>query len=420
MLEPKIIKDEPEKIRKMLKDRAVDFDFDKMLELGKKRRSLMQETDELRKKRNQMSIAIGKAKKSNEDASKLLSEMGEISKELDDLEQSQKSIESSYTNLAFSIPNMIHKSVPIGPDESANVEVRKWGETPKFDFDIKGHEEIAEKLDILDIQRASKIAGARFYYLKGDLVKLANAITSFAFEFLSEKGYKLIQPPYMINRKSMEGAVIAEDFEDVIYKIQDDDLYLIGTSEHAIVSMYSDEILEGKSLPDRFGSISPCFRKEAGAHGKDQKGIFRVHQFEKFEQFVFSKPEDSDMEQDKMIGCTEEFYQKLGIPHRVVLLSSGDMGKVAAKTFDIEAWMPGQNAYREICSVSNCNDFQARRLKIRFRDKTNEETQYVHTLNGTLVAIERTMVAIIENFQTNDGHIKIPKVLQKYFGKDKI
>ena len=420
MLEPKIIKDEPEKIRKMLKDRAVDFDFDKMLELGKKRRSLMQETDELRKKRNQMSIAIGKAKKSNEDASKLLSEMGEISKELDDLEQSQKSIESSYTNLAFSIPNMIHKSVPIGPDESANVEVRKWGETSKFDFDVKGHEEIAEKLDILDIQRASKIAGARFYYLKGDLVKLANAITSFAFEFLSEKGYKLIQPPYMINRKSMEGAVIAEDFEDVIYKIQDDDLYLIGTSEHAIVSMYSDEILEGKSLPDRFGSISPCFRKEAGAHGKDQKGIFRVHQFEKFEQFVFSKPEDSDMEQDKMIGNSEEFYQKLEIPYRVVLLSSGDMGKVAAKTFDIEAWMPGQNAYREICSVSNCNDFQARRLKIRFRDKTNEETQYVHTLNGTLVAIERTMVAIIENFQTNDGHIKIPKVMQKYFGKDKI
>ena len=420
MLDPKMIRDAPDKIRKMITDRAVKFDFDKMLELDKKRRGLIQETDELRKKRNQMSITIGKAKKSNDDVSKLLSDMEIISKELDELEESQKNTESSYTNLAFSIPNMIHKSVPIGPDESANVEVRKWGEIPKFDFDVKGHEEIAEKLDILDIQRASKIAGARFYYLKGDLVKLANAITSFAFEFLSEKGYKLIQPPYMINRKSMEGAVIAEDFEDVIYKIQDDDLYLIGTSEHAIASMYSNEILEGKSLPDRFGSISPCFRKEAGAHGKDQKGIFRVHQFEKFEQFVFSKPEDSDMEQEKMIGCTEEFYQKLGIPHRVVLLSSGDMGKVAAKTFDIEAWMPGQNAYREICSVSNCNDFQARRLKIRFRDKTNEETQYVHTLNGTLVAIERTMVAIIENFQTNDGHIKVPDVLQEYLGKDKI
>ena len=420
MLDPKIIRDEPDKIRKMITDRAVKFDFDNMLELDKKRRVLIQETDELRKKRNQMSIAIGKAKKSNEDISNLLSDMEIISKELDELEESQKNTELSYTNLAFSIPNMIHKSVPIGPDESANVEVRKWGEIPKFDFDVKGHEEIAEKLDILDIQRASKIAGARFYYLKGDLVKLAYAITAFASGFLTEKGYKLIQPPYMINRKSMEGAVIAEDFEDVIYKIQDDDLYLIGTSEHAIASMYSDEILEGKSLPEKFGSISPCFRKEAGAHGKDQKGIFRVHQFEKFEQFVFSKPEDSDMEQEKMIECAEEFYQKLGIPHRVVLLSSGDMGKVAAKTFDIEAWMPGQNAYREICSVSNCNDFQARRLKIRFRDKTNEETQYVHTLNGTLVAIERTMVAIIENFQTNDGHIKVPEVLQKYLGKDKI
>ena len=420
MIDPKIIRDEPDRIRKMISDRAVKFDFDNMIELDKKRRDLIKETDELRKTRNQMSIAIGKAKKSNEDASKLLSDMEVISKELDDLEKSQKTIEISYKNLAFSIPNMIDKSVPIGSDESANVEVRKWGDIPKFDFDVKGHEEIAEKLDILDIQRASKIAGARFYFLKGDLVKLAYAVTAFASEFLAEKGYKLIQPPYMINRKSMEGAVIAEDFEDVIYKMQDEDLYLIGTSEHAIASMYSDEILDGKSLPDRFGSISPCFRKEAGAHGKDQKGIFRVHQFEKFEQFVFAKPEDSYLEQEKMIGYAEEYYQKLGIPHKVVLLSSGDMGKIAAKTFDIEAWMPGQNAYREICSVSNCIDYQARRLKIRFRDKTNEETQYVHTLNGTLVAVERTMVAIIVNFQTSDGHICVPEILQKYLGKDKI
>jgi len=420
MLDPKIIRDEPEKIKKMLKDRAVDFDFDKMLEFDKKRRNLIKSTDDLRKKRNEMSIAIGKAKKSNEDASKLLSEMGEISKELDELEQSQKSIETNYRNLALSVPNMIHKSVPIGPDESDNVEVRKWGDLPNFDFDVKGHEEIAEKLNLLDIKRASKIAGARFYFLKGDLVRLAHAVTAFASDFLSEKGYKLIQPPYMINKKSMEGAVIADDMADVIYEIQEDELFLIGTSEHAIASMYSDEIIDGKSLPDRFGSISPCFRREAGEHGKDQKGIFRVHQFEKFEQFVFAKPEDSENEQEKMIGCTEEFYQKLGIPHRVVLLSSGDMGKVAAKTYDVEAWMPGQNAYREICSVSNCFDFQARRLMIRFRDKTNEETQYVHTLNGTLVAIERTLVAIIENFQTSDGHIKVPEVLQKYLGTDKI
>ena len=420
MLDPKIIRDEPGKIKKMLKERAVDFDFDKMLELDKKRRDLIKSTDDLRKKRNEMSIAIGKAKKSNEDASTLLSEMGEISKKLDELEKSQKSVESSYANLALSIPNMIHESVPIGPDELANVELRKWGSVPNFDFDVKGHEEIAEKLGLLDLQRAAKIAGARFYYLKGNLVRLAYAVTAFAFEFLTEKGYKLIQPPYMINRKSMQGAIIAEDFEDVIYKVEGDDLYLIGTSEHAIASMYSDEILDGKSLPDRFGSISPCFRKEAGAHGKDQKGIFRVHQFEKFEQFVFAKPEDSETEQEKMIGNAEEFYQKLGIPHRVILLSSGDTGKVSARTLDIEAWMPSQNAYREICSVSNCIDYQARRLKIRFRNKTNEETQYVHTLNGTLVAIERTLVAIIENFQINDGHIRVPEVLQKYLGTDKI
>ena len=420
MLDPKIIRDEPGKIKKMLKERAVDFDFDKMLELDKKRRDLIKSTDDLRKKRNEMSIAIGKAKKSNEDASTLLSEMGEISKKLDELEKSQKSVESSYANLALSIPNMIHESVPIGPDELANVELRKWGSVPNFDFDVKGHEEIAEKLGLLDLQRAAKIAGARFYYLKGNLVRLAYAVTAFAFEFLTEKGYKLIQPPYMINRKSMQGAIIAEDFEDVIYKVEGDDLYLIGTSEHAIASMYSDEILDGKSLPDRFGSISPCFRKEAGAHGKDQKGIFRVHQFEKFEQFVFAKPEDSETEQEKMIGNAEEFYQKLGIPHRVILLSSGDMGKVSARTLDIEAWMPSQNSYREICSVSNCIDYQARRLKIRFRNKTNEETQYVHTLNGTLVAIERTLVAIIENFQINDGHIRVPEVLQKYLGTDKI
>ena len=420
MLDPKLIRDQPEKVRKMIRDRAVKFDFDNMIELDKKRRDLIKETDELRKKRNQMSISIAKAKKSNEDISTLLNDMEKISKDLDDLEQSQKSIQSSYTTLAFSIPNMIHESVPIGPDESSNLEIRKWGAIPNFDFDVKGHEEIAEKLDLLDIQRASKTAGARFYYLKGDLVKLAYALTAFASEFLSEKGYKLIQPPYMINRKSMEGAVIADDFEDVIYKIHNEDLYLIGTSEHAIASMYLDEILDGKSLPDRFGSISPCFRKEAGAHGKDQKGIFRVHQFEKFEQFVFTKPEDSDNEQEKMITNSEEFFQKLGIPHRVILLSSGDMGKVSSKTYDIEAWMPGQNSYREICSISNCLDYQSRRLKIRYRDKTNEETQYVHTLNGTLVAVERTIVAIIENFQTNDGHIKVPDVLQKYLGKDKI
>ncbi len=419
MLDPKIIRDEPEKIRKMLIDRAVEFDFDGMLELDKKRRELIKETDELRKKRNQMSIAIGQAKKSNEDASSLLTDMGKISKDLDEQEQLQKTVESDYTNLAFSIPNMIHESVPIGTDESSNVELRKWGEIPQFNFQINDHIDLGQNLNIIDLERAAKTAGARFYYLKGGLVKLSQALISFALDFMQEKEYNLIQPPYMINRKSMEGAVIADDFEDVIYKVQDEDLFLIGTSEHAIASMHSDEILDGNKLPFRYASFSPCFRKEAGAHGKDQKGIFRVHQFDKIEQFIFAKPENSWNEHEKMISITEEFYKKLEIPFKVMLLSSGDMGKVSAKTFDIEAWMPGQNSYREIVSCSNCLDFQSRRLKIRFRDKSNEDTQYVHTLNSTLVAVERTIVSIMENFQTNDGHITVPQVLQKYFG-DKI
>ena len=418
MLDPKIIRDKPELIKQMLKDRAVEFDFEKMLELNKTRKEMMMQSDELKQKRNQMSVKIGNEKKVGNDASELLKEMGDISKKLDELESSRKTVDENYHNLSFSIPNLIHDSVPKGANESFNKEVRTWGEIPKFDFDVKDHIDLGLELDIVDLERASKTAGARFYYLKDGLVKLGQSLTAFALDFVSSKNYNLIQPPYMINRQSMEGAVIADDFEDVIYKVQDEDLFLIGTSEHAIASMYYDEILEGSKIPLRYASISPCFRKEAGAHGKDQKGIFRVHQFEKIEQFVFCRPEESWNEHEKMIQNAEEFYQKLDIPYRVMLLSSGDMGKVSAKTFDIEAWMAGQNAYREIVSCSNCLDYQARRLKIRFREKTNEDTKYIHTLNSTLIAIERTMVAIMENNQTKDGHIQIPKVLQEYYGNN--
>ena len=420
MLDPKIIRDEPDRIKQMLKDRAVEFDFEKMLELNKTRKEMMMQSDELKQKRNQMSVKIGSEKKAGNDASELLKEMGEISKKLDELEHSRKTVDDEYHSLSFSIPNLIHDSVPKGADESFNKEVRTWGEIPKFDFKVKDHIDLGLELDIVDLERASKTAGARFYYLKDGLVKLGQSLTAFALDFASGKNYNLIQPPYMINRQSMEGAVIADDFEEVIYKVQDEDLFLIGTSEHAIASMYYDEILEGSKIPLRYASISPCFRKEAGAHGKDQKGIFRVHQFEKIEQFIFCRPEESWEEHEKMIKNTEEFYQQLQIPYRLMLLSSGDMGKVSAKTYDIEAWMAGQNAYREIVSCSNCIDYQSRRLKIRFRDKSNEDTKYIHTLNSTLIAIERTMVAILENNQTKDGHVEIPKVLQKYFGDNMI
>jgi len=419
MLDMKMIRENPENIRKMLKDRDVQFDLDLLLELDKKRREMIISTDNLRKKKNEMSVKISETKKMGDEVTPIIQEMQVVSKELTNLEEVQNKTESEYSKLALTIPNVLHESVPCG-DDSANKEIRKWGAAPQFDFEVKDHIDISESLNLLELERAAKTAGARFYYLKGDLVMLNQALIQFGLDFLSEKGYTMFQPPYMINRKSMEGAVILDDFEDVIYKIEDQDLYLIGTSEHAMVSMYSGEILDGNSLPARCAAISPCFRKEAGAHGKDQKGIFRVHQFEKIEQIVFSKPEDSWKEHEKMIGVTEEFFQKLEIPHRVVLLSSGDMGKISAKTYDLEVWMAGQNAYREVVSCSNCLDYQSRRLKIRFRDKTNEDTKYIHTLNSTLVATERTMVAILENLQTKDGHVNIPNVLQKYMGKKTI
>ena len=420
MLDPKFIRENVEVIRSMLEARSVKFDLEKLLESDQKRRDFIIKTDELRQKKNQVAQQIAQKKKAGEDASEFLNEMKSVSEKLSKLELEQNEIESDFARLAYTIPNLIHESVPIGKDETANKEIRTWGNPPKFDFKIHDHIDISTDLDLVDLERAAKVAGARFYYLKNDLVRLNQALINYALDFLNKKNYSLIQPPYMIKKESMEGAVISEDFEEVIYKIQDEDLYLIGTSEHAMAAMHSDEIMDGASLPIRYAGVSPCFRKEAGAHGRDQKGIFRVHQFEKIEQFVFSRPEDSWKEHERMLTIAEEFYQSLEIPHRVMLLSSADMGKISAKTYDIEAWMAGQNSFREIVSCSNCLDYQARRLKIRFRDKTNEDTKFLHTLNSTLVATSRVLVSLLENFQTKDGHVAIPKILRNYIGKDSI
>jgi seryl-tRNA synthetase len=420
MLDPKLLRENPEKIRNMLEARAVKFPLDELISLDKDRRELIIKTDELRKKRNEVSLEISRIKKSGEDASCLIGQMQTVSDDLRKLEETQIKVEENFTKLSLTLPNMVHESVPIGKDDTANKEIRKWGSIPTFDFEVKDHIDLTQSLDLVDLERAAKVSGARFYYLKNQLVRLNHALLQFALDFLTEKNYTPIQTPFLINRNAMEGAIIAQDFEEVIYKIEGEDLYLIGTSEHAVVSMYSDEIIDGKKLPLRYAGISTCFRKEAGAHGRDQKGIFRVHQFEKVEQFVFTRPEDSWHEHEKMLAIAEEFYQKIGIPYRIMLLSSGDLGKVSAKTYDLEAWMAGQKSYKEIVSCSNCLDFQARRLKIRFRDRTDEQPQYLHSLNSTLVATTRTMVAIIENFQTKDGHITVPKVLQKYVGSSLI
>jgi seryl-tRNA synthetase len=367
-------------------------------------------------KKNALSHSIASKKKEKANSSLEISEMKDIGNRIISLEKEMSRVESQFSLLIRCLPNIIDQSVPIGNNENDNVILQHHGKIRKLDFKPKDHVEIATSLDLVDMERAAKISGARFYFLKKELVSMNYALILFALDFLSDKGYILTQPPYMIRRSAIEGSVILEDFEQVIYKINGEDLYMIGTSEHALASMHMNEILNGKQLPIKYAGISPCFRKEAGAHGKDMKGIFRVHQFEKVEQFIYSRPEDSRKEHEKMLTITEEFYNIIGIPYRTVLLCSADLGKISAKTYDIEAWMPGQSAYREIVSCSNCTDYQARRLGIRFKDKTNEETRLVHTLNSTLVATERTMVSIMENYQTSNGEIEIPDTLRKYMG----
>ena len=417
MLDPRILKDNPEAVREMLKKRNItDFPLDELIMLQKRRGDYIIKTQQLRRQKNLLSETIADKKKSKQDASFELSQMKQVSALLDQTESEAIQIEGKFNGLMMRLPNWLNETVPVGKDERNNVIVRQNGSIIRPNFSPKDHIELATTLDLVDLNRAAKVSGARFYFLKNELVKLNQALISFALDFLSAHNYTLIQPPYMIRREPMVGSVILNDFEDVIYKIEEEDLYMIGTSEHAIASMHMDEILEGIKLPIRYGGFSSCFRKEAGAHGRDMKGIFRVHQFEKVEQFIYCRPDESWREHERMLALSEEFFRQLGIPYRVMLLCSGDTGKISAKTYDIEGWMAGQNAYREIVSCSNCLDYQARRLGIRFRDKTNEETRLVHTLNSTLVATERTMVAILENFQTSNGGVEIPKVLQKYMG----
>jgi seryl-tRNA synthetase len=416
VIDSKLLKQNPEIIVDTLKKRNVEFPVNDLISLDRRRRQLIVELQQVKHDKNTLSHSIASKKKEKADASQEISKMNVVGNRILSLEEEKRLVESRYSLLIRNVPNIIHQSVPIGQNENDNVVIKHYGTIKNFEFRPKDHVEIATSLDLVDIGRAAKISGARFYFLKKELVRMNYALIHFAIDFLSDKGYILAQPPYMIRRGAMEGAVILEDFEQVIYKINGEDLYLIGTSEHALASMHMDEILNGNLLPIKYAGISTCFRKEAGAHGKDMKGIFRVHQFEKVEQFVYSRPDDSWEEHDKMLTIAEEFYEKIGIPYRTVLLCSADLGKISAKTYDIEALMPGQGAYREIGSCSNCTDYQARRLRIRFKDKTNEETSLVHTLNSTLVATERTMVSIMENYQTSNGDVEVPDILRKYMG----
>ncbi|HEY3526330.1 MAG TPA: serine--tRNA ligase [Nitrososphaeraceae archaeon] len=423
MLDAKLLKENPSKIENMLKMRGVNFPLGDLVNLDKRRRELIIQLQELKHQKNILANSIARKKKETEtttSANDEISKMKDVSNRITELELEQDQVLKKYRYLLMSIPNLLHESVPVGSTEKENVVIKERGnKTAKLEIAPKDHIDIATSFDLIDLERAAKISGARFYFLKNDLVKMNLALIQFGLDYLSNSGYTLVQPPYMIRKDAMEGAVILGDFEQVIYKVEGEDLYMIGTSEHAMVSMHMDEILDSPRLPLRYACVSPCFRKEAGAHGRDMKGIFRVHQFEKVEQVVFSRPEDSWKEHERMLELTERIYENLGLPFRTVLLCSGDLGKISAKTYDIEAWFPGQSNYREIVSCSNCTDYQARRLRIRYRDNVNDETKLVHTLNSTLIATERTMVSIIENYQTDNGTVQIPDVLQKYMGDTK-
>lgn len=419
MLDIKFVREHSEEVKENLKRRG---DLDKIVQIDdlirddKNWRDIQNEANRLRNKRNRLTDEIGRLHKSGTDTSGLVKEAEQIPSQIRKLETEASEIESRVTDLLMRLPNMMHETVPFGTDENGNIEVKMWGKKPQFTFPPKDHIDIATGLKLIDLERAAKVTGARFYYLRGDLVKLNYALLKFALDFIAKKGYTLIQPPFFLRRHAIGGAVALSDFEDVIYKIQDEDLYLLPTSEHALLAQHMGEILDGKTLPLRYSGISPCFRKEAGAHGRDTKGIFRIHQFEKVEQFVFSKPEESWTEHEKMIQNAEELFQLLNLPYRIVNVCTGDLGTVAAKKYDLEVWLPGQGKYRELVSCSNCTAYQAVRSKIRFRDKPDEPTKWVHTLNSTLVASERALIAIIENYQTKEGSVLIPQVLQPYMG----
>ena len=419
MLDMKFVRENSQVVKENLTRRGDEAKIpwvDELLENDRKWRSLRTEADTLRSKRNKITEQIAQARRQGQDVSQLVKEAEQIPDQIKTLEKEVADLDSKIANTLMQLPNIMHESVPVGKDENDNVEVRKWGKPPEFNFKPKDHIDLTTQLGLVDLERAAKVAGARFYYLRGDLVKLNHALIRLALDFCDMKGYKLTQPPYLLRRKAVGGAVALSDFEDVIYKVEGEDLYLLATSEHALLAQHMDEILDGKKLPLRYSGVSPCFRKEAGAHGKDTKGIFRVHQFEKVEQFVFCKPEQTWDEHEKLIANAEEFFQMLKIPYRVVNVCTGDLGTVAAKKYDLDAWLPGQGKYREVVSCSNCTTYQAVRSNIRFRDRPDEPTKWVHTLNSTLVATERALVAILENYQNKDGSITIPETLQVYMG----
>ena len=420
MLDIRFVRENVNAVKEALKKRNYEFPLADFLAIDEKRMAIMREVEELRNRRNVVSEEIGRLKREKADAGGQLEEMKKVGDKIKALDEQLHSVEEETNTFVLTIPNIPNESVPVGKDETENIEIRKWGSPGEFAFEPLNHWDIAEALDIIDFDRASKISGARFALMKGAGARLERALMNFMLDTNTARGYKEVFPPIIVNRESMTGTGQLPKFEMELFRIADPEFYLIPTAEVPVTNIHRDEILKETDLPLYYTAYTPCFRREAGSYGKDTRGLIRQHQFNKVELVKFVKPEDSYDELEKLTNNAEDILQKLGLPYRVVALCSGDLGFSSAKTYDLEVWLPGQNKYREISSCSNFGDFQARRANIRFKREGKKGTEFVHTLNGSSLAIGRTVVAVLENYQQKDGTVLVPEVLRPYMGIERI
>ncbi|MDO4667695.1 MAG: serine--tRNA ligase [Streptococcus sp.] len=417
MLDIKKIRTDFDIIATKLASRGVDTaTLDKIKQMDTKRRDLLITVESLKAERNTVSAEIAQAKRKKEDASKQIAAMQKLTAEVKQLDNELEKIDAILKEFVTTVPNIPHDSVPVGADEEENVEQRRWGTPREFDFDIKAHWDLGESLDILDWERGAKVTGSRFLFYKGLGARLERALYNFMLDEHAKEGYTEVIPPYMVNHDSMFGTGQYPKFKEDTFELADSDFVLIPTAEVPLTNYYRNEILEDKKLPIYFTAMSPSFRSEAGSAGRDTRGLIRLHQFHKVEMVKFAKPEQSYEELEKMVANAENILQKLNLPYRVITLCTGDMGFSAAKTYDLEVWVPAQNTYREISSCSNTEDFQARRAQIRYRDEADGKVKLLHTLNGSGLAVGRTVAAILENYQNEDGSVTIPEVLRPYMG----
>ena len=416
MLDQRFVRKNPDAVRQAVANKNERVDVDRFLDLDERRRELLQTVESLKQRRNTVSDEIARMKRDGEDASERIAEMREVSTRIKGIDTDLAGLQDSLQAILERLPNIPHSSVPVGADESANVEVRRWGGTPEVEFERKAHWDIGEALDIIDFQRAGKISGSHFVLFKGEGARLQRALIQFMLDLhIRKHGYTEIIPPYIVNRQSMFGTGQLPKMEEDMYRTDMDDLFLIPTAEVPVTNMHRDEILPEDDLPIRYTAYSPCFRREAGSYGRETRGLIRVHQFDKVEMVKFVRPESSYDELETLVNDAEAVLQLLNIPYRVVALCTGELSFAAAKCYDLEAWAPGVNRWLEVSSCSNFEDFQARRSGIRYRDKAGK-SRFVHTLNGSGMGMARTLIAVIEHYQTARGSIRIPEVLVPYMG----